>query len=80
MNAEDIRHCSMVAVYHQMTNARSGRWHHFAGDPLFGRIAGGNVQETVPHHATRNLRSHRAMLAPLLFDGLRRLFKWRHPN
>ena len=80
MNADDMTNCSMIAAYHQMTNARSGRWHHFAGDPLFGRIARGNCQDAVPYHATRERRPHRAIPAILLFDRVLRFFGWRRPN
>lgn len=70
MNADDMTRCSMIAAYHQMTNARSGRWHHFAGDPLFGEIAEGNNRNAVPHHATHARPPHQGTSVKRLFDRI----------
>ena len=80
MNADDMTHCSMIAAYHQMTNARSGRWHHFDGDPLFGRIAGDNCQDAVRHHPASERQPYRAIPALPRFGRVLHIFGLHRPN
>ena len=78
MNADDMTKCSMIASYHQMTNARSGLWHHFHGDPLFGKIAGGNCRDAVPENPASAQEAHRAIPETPRLDRFLRLIGWRH--
>ncbi len=80
MKAEDMTTCSMIATYHQMTNARSDRWDHFHGDPLFGQIAGGDCQDAVWHHPASEKRPRRAVPAIRLIDHVLRFFGRHRPN
>jgi hypothetical protein len=73
-------HCSLVAVYHQMTNARSDRWHHFAGDPLFGKIAESNCRNAGQHHATREKRPRRTILSSSFMERFLRYLGWHRRN
>ena len=78
MNADEMNKCSMIASFHQMTNARAGLWHHFHGDPLFGRIAGGSCRNAMPDHAASEQEAHRAMPQAQRFDRVLRRIGWRH--
>ena len=80
MNAHDMTKCSMIAAYHQMTNARSGRWHCFHDDPLFGRIAEGNSQDAMPDHPAGEKQHRRAISAIRCFHRALRFVGWRQPN
>ena len=80
MKADDMNKCSMIAAYHQMTNARSEQWHHFAGDPLLGEIAEGNGRSTGRHDAARETRRRQTILSRSHKDQSLHYLGWRTHN
>ncbi len=76
MKADDMTKCSMIASYHQMTNARSGLWHHFHGDPLFGQVAGGNSRDDMADHPAGEPEPEQPGSEVGPFDRILRLIGW----
>ena len=75
MKADDMNKCSMITAFHQMTNARSDRWHNFAGDPLFGKIAEGKCQNSDQHSGASENQPRLTVLSRSLKDHIRRYLK-----
>lgn len=79
MNPNDMPKCSMIAAYHQMSNARSDSWHHFEGDPLFGGSAKANSSDAAQKSSISERRPHRSTLAVKMIYDVLRLVGWKRP-